>query len=366
MHRILHITTVHPRDDVRIFLKECLFLSRSGYEVHLIVGDGMGDGEVDGIIIHDIGARPKSRMQRFWFQTRKAYKKAIALHPQIVHFHDPELLPLGRKLMQKGMRVIYDVHEDLPREKLHSPYIPKLLRPAVSIGLEIYENRAAKRLTGLVAATSHIAQRFLKQGMHVIDIHNYPILGELQCKAERSLSNRICFIGCLSRERGLMPLIRALPLVPEVRLTLCGLFSEQDFERELRHEPGWAQVDYLGQVDRKTVARVMSESCAGIVTFLQIPSHVEAQPNKLFEYMSAGLPVIGSHFPLWKKLIEDTGVGMCVDPSSSREIAQAIHAVFSDPVRAKNMGDTGRYMVLNQYNWASEFQKLKAFYESIV
>nr|HPM69006.1 hypothetical protein [Piscinibacter sp.] len=56
--RIVHVTTVHPRDDIRIFRKECVSLARAGYEVVQVVGDGRGEAVVDGVRIVDIGARP--------------------------------------------------------------------------------------------------------------------------------------------------------------------------------------------------------------------------------------------------------------------------------------------------------------------
>ena len=51
--RIAHVTTVHPRDDIRIFRKECLSLAAAGYETHLVVGDGLGDELRDGVHITD-------------------------------------------------------------------------------------------------------------------------------------------------------------------------------------------------------------------------------------------------------------------------------------------------------------------------
>jgi glycosyltransferase involved in cell wall biosynthesis len=61
--------------------------------------------------------------------------------------------------------------------------------------------------------------------------------------------------------------------------------------------PGWRKVDERGFVDRENVRDILAHSVAGLVTFLGVPNHINAQPNKMFEYMSAGLPVIASNFP---------------------------------------------------------------------
>ena len=48
VRRVVHVTTVHPRNDMRILHKECGVLTNAGYDVHLVVGDGQGDAVVEG------------------------------------------------------------------------------------------------------------------------------------------------------------------------------------------------------------------------------------------------------------------------------------------------------------------------------
>jgi glycosyltransferase involved in cell wall biosynthesis len=99
---------------------------------------------------------------------------------------------------------------------------------------------------------------------------------------------------------------------------------------------------------------------------LPFPNHINAQPNKIFEYMAAGLPVIGSNFPLWKELIEGNECGLCVDPTQPSEIAAAINYLASHPEQALRMGANGKKMVQNTYNWTAEERKLQAFYQKVL
>ena len=93
-----------------------------------------------------------------------------------------------------------------------------------------------------------------------------------------------------------------------------------------------------------------------------MPNHVNALPNKMFEYMSAGLPVIASNFPLWKEIVEGNKCGLTVNPLSPKEIAEAIRYLLAHPEEARKMGENGRKAVLEKYNWDNESRKLMVFY----
>jgi glycosyltransferase involved in cell wall biosynthesis len=105
---------------------------------------------------------------------------------------------------------------------------------------------------------------------------------------------------------------------------------------------------------------------AGLVTFLPLTNHIDAQPNKMFEYMSAGIPVIASDFPLWREIIQGNDCGILVDPLDPSAIAHAIDYLVSHPEEAHRMGKNGRIAVETKYNWTMEEKKLLAFYDNIL
>ncbi len=363
--KVVHLTSAHPRHDIRIFVKECQSLAAAGFDVSLIVADGQGEEIRGGVRIHDAGAKSGGRFSRMTGTVRRVYEAARALAPDVVHFHDPELIPAALRLKQAGIKVVYDVHEDVPRQILAKHWIPGAARPWVSGGFERVEDWAVERFDAVVAATPHIRERFAPRALRCVDVCNYPILDEfLQETDWNARRNEVCYLGGISRIRGIGPVVDALPQTG-ARLNLAGPWSEPALRDELARREGWARVNELGVLGRDGVADVLARSKAGLVTLFPTPNYVDALPIKLFEYMAAGLPVVASDFPLWRAIVEDAGCGLLVDPEDAGAVAQAINTLFADETRARAMGEAGRRAVLAKYSWAAEAEKLVALYRTL-
>ncbi len=108
---IIHITTAHRADDVRIFERECRSLATTGrYDVYLAAAGTIPDDA--GVTLIPLAPAPTSRSGRFAMGPRRGFGLANAIDADLWHFHDPELLPVALKLACAGRRVIWDAHED--------------------------------------------------------------------------------------------------------------------------------------------------------------------------------------------------------------------------------------------------------------
>lgn len=373
MPTVVHLTTVHPRTDTRIRLKEARWLAGivpGG--VVLVVADGMGPeaAPTDGdVTIHDVGPLPAGRVNRVWSGLTRSWRAIRALEPTVVHFHDPEILPLAFVLKAAGFRVVYDVHENFPQLAWSREWMPALIRAPAAMGIALLEWLAARVFDRVVAATPAIAARFPRSS--TVTIQNFPIQSELlqlEPAPYRSRPRSFCFVGYATRERGTREMVRAMEFLgdPTVRFELAGAISPPDLKAALEDEPGWKWVRPWGEVGRRELTLILGQVRAGLVLFHPLPNHVDSQPNKMFEYMSAGLPVIASDFPRWREIIDGARCGLLVDPEDPASIASAMRWILENPDEAEAMGQRGLAAVRTTYNWEAEARKLTDVYARLL
>lgn len=368
---IIHFTTVHPRDDSRIRTKELNTLAgRFGGRVSLFVQDGLGT-EIDpdyGYRIVDTGPRLR-RLKRMTLGAWRMINAVRQARPTVAHFHDPELLPWALLLRLSGIKVIYDVHEDVPRQVSRNPRLPVLVRTLMSPAVSLAEWIGSRFINGIVAASPTIANRFPRE--KTILIRNFPLLQELHTPDPVPMDKRpaeFTYVGYISEDRNIYRMIEAVSRVPggRARLRLAGEFAVERVQRQAEQMLEWACVKFEGWMSREGVARVLADGRAGLVVLKPIPHEMVTLPIKLFEYMAAGMPVISSDFPVWREIVDGAGCGLLVDPTNTDALVGAMQWILENPQEAQAMGSRGRSAVLDRYNWEHEAEKLVSFYQPMV
>jgi len=369
VRRVVHLTTVHPPFDTRIFQKEAKTLVRAGYDVALIAQHAKNE-IVDGVKIIAL-PKPRNRLTRIFSLTWRAFRLALREQADVYHFHDPELLPIGvlLKIFTRA-KVIYDVHEDVPQQILTKYWIPVPLRQPLAVVFNAAEKLLVWAMDAVVVATEGIGAKFAR--FRPIVVHNYPDLGILPNPApvpQEEGQKVLVYVGGISRLRGAVEMIRALECLTyseDVWLDLIGRVEPAELEAELRALPGYGRVRFFGWLPWKLAWEHAQSALVGLVLFHAAPNHTNALPNKLFEYMAIGIPVIASNFPLWKEIVEGNNCGITVDPLDPKAIAQAVEHLLTHPDEACRMGENGRQAVEEKYNWEREGEKLLKLYEGLL
>ncbi|GAB1468524.1 glycosyltransferase family 4 protein [Candidatus Cloacimonadota bacterium] len=365
MVSICHLSTVHQRRDVRIVYKECFSLLSAGYKVHLVIADGKPDEIFQGLCIHG-SHKYHNRFIRILFSPLSIFFKALSLRAELYHFHDMELLPVAAMLKILGFKVIYDVHDNLPKQILGKHYIAKPLRRMLSGIVALTEASLSPLMSAIITADKNKENRFKSYHTIVRSVHNYPILSELTLiRSDLRSPGYICYIGGITLIRGITQLLDAiLPL--DVTLILAGLFEPPGLEEICRKHPAWAKVDYRGFLDRKAIAEVLSISSIGMVNLLPNENYLDSLPIKLFEYMSSAMPVIISDFPDWRAIVDRYNCGICINPLEPKEITQAIETMLNNPELCKQMGERGKAAILEHLNWDSQEKVLLQLYKEVL
>jgi glycosyltransferase involved in cell wall biosynthesis len=366
-HKIVHLTSAHSASDVRIFHKECKSLAAAGYDVTLIAPHDC-DTSSAGVTVRAV--RPSTgRWNRMTRTVLAVYRAAIREHAEVYHFHDPELMPVGLLLKFRGAKVVFDVHEDYYSSIRDKLWINKYLRHAVAVAFRFVQAVHCAAFDRLVAATPAIAAQYKPAKTSLVQ--NFPWREELSSGGYTSRCERApvaLYAGLIDRRRCLEEMVQAAKIVNQTReakVELAGPISKED--ARFLAAPGQERcVEYLGTLGRAELAKRMARARMGLVLFYPIRNHVNAQPNKLFEYMSAGLPVVASAFPLWREIVEGHKCGLVVDPLSPPEIAQAMTWILDHPSEAEEMGRNGREAVANIYNWESEARGLLSTYQELL
>jgi glycosyltransferase involved in cell wall biosynthesis len=359
--RIVHLTSAHPWDDPRIFHKMCRWLARAGAEVHLVAANGLGteQPEVDGVRLHLL-SQPQGRRERMIRTRAAAWRLALSLEPDLVHFHDPELLWGRLWRANPGVRVVYDVHEDLTEQVTLKRWLPRVVR-LMGGAIGELEQRLAASAHGIITVDPVLQERFT--GRDVPLVRNFPDIAaiDLITPALRPAGSEdrwvaIC-AGSLGNDRGTGELVRAFDLLIDTfELWLVGDAPASELE-EWKQYRGWKRVRHF---PRMALGPALAMVKSADVVLNVVPPRAQYRwaryPVKGLEAMVCGIPLVMSDFENLRETFG--GAAVFVDPENPQDLAAAMRGLANDPERARKLGEHGRQLVRKRFCWSSEFRVL--------
>ena len=369
------MTDVHPIFDNRIN-KEINTLVKAGYEVYYVAPAERE--ELKKYInsnpkVHVVPIQKyKDRHQRMKKGVKEAYKVALSVDADIYHFHDPELIRAGIWLKLHGKKVIYDVHENYFFAILSKEWIPKPFRWVYSFFYLTMEKVASFLFDGIVVVTPNMVKRFNKK--KVVVLPNYPVLNAFADLRKPKKSPNIFLIGYL----GVISNIRNIHILEafkisrekskKVKMLFIGPVEDPELEKNISKIQNEypESFSYISRKPYKEALQIMKNCDAGIIVFKPLPNSFNSSPNKLFEYMALGLPIIASDFPAWHEVLDEANCAVYVDPLNVNDIAEKMISLSNNPEIAREMGERGKKLVFEKYNWSAIENRLVDLYHTIL
>lgn len=289
------------------------------------------------------------------------------------HGHDlTGLLAASRARDRRpGGRVVYDSHELF----LEAGAVAHLPRPARALVARL-ERRHARRADAVITVNPGIADELARRYDIATPavVMNCPVVDPVAPDRDASplrrqleLGNRPVLLhhGGLAGGRGIEQTIDALDSLPsEVALVILGngelvphiaQMAEGRFLGRLLHHPAVPVDDLPSWV---------AGADAGVIAFQPIErNNVLATPNKLFECLAVGVPVVVSDFPEMRRIVDESGVGAVCDPTRPESIADAVRTVLDGDRSAWR--DTCRLAATERYSWQRQSLVLVGVYDRI-
>ena len=368
--------------DARVH-KEAKTLAQAGYQVTVVAFyDGSAPEYVyqDGYHIHRI--RINSRNWRVWIFTQiiryfeftlRAASTMIRLHPQVCHAHAIQaLLPCWLAHIIARCKLVYDSHEfEQGMDFSSSTRIPKLLELTWT-----WPEKLLIHSTDSVITVSDSLADALARSYHIeqpVVIRNCP-----ESKPYRAGSNYlhvkynipqdwpvVLYQGILTHGRGLIELVQSANELQNLAVVITGHgpLAETLMEAASKITSNTKFI-FTGSIPMAHLPEMTASASIGVVlTQNTCLNHYYSLPNKLFEYVQAGLPVVGSNLPEIAKIIQEYQIGVVVDPDDPRNIASGIQQLIEK--RGDSIARKNTVRVANIYNWENESRKLIILYRKL-
>lgn len=381
MTKSVHISTVHPAFDQRIFHRECHSLAAAGYDTHLIVRAVNAPKIVDKIHIHAIenhsgkqpGINPLGRLKSI----AQAGRLAKQIPADIYHIHDPELIPLALWLKKRtSAAVVFDCHENNTAYLQQKHYIKPFVREMLIRWMAWMERMAARHLDAIVTADQGVANLFLDSyGAHCVEvIHNFPRLELFPAIDDGPTENRpfdLVYHGTIPRYHLEIAFAVAEILQSRnhaARWLFFGRCPDIDWAQSEITRRGLQdcfQID-ANVVPHDQVHELVRQAKIGFIPLPDLPKFQHNIPTKLFEFMALRMPVVLSDLPPSRVFVGDKPCAIMVTPDDYVAYADAIELLLTNPTQREAMGREGLNLVENEFNWQTESNKLVDLYQSLV
>jgi glycosyltransferase involved in cell wall biosynthesis len=385
--RLLLLTPAELTRDVRA-LRTAVAARERGYEVVGLCGQVSGEEPVPLEDVEIVRVGRRRRVNPMWSGatggrgTPRAFRELRALYRvgrlfartvrlwqkgrrfagvRIVHANDLDTLPAGFLLARRvGARLVYDAHE------LYSEFeapAPKIARRVILL----LEGALARRADAVVTVSEGVARELgarLRLDESPLVVPNAPRRTDVEPAPPANGPLRVVYQGGLGPGRELDDLLEAAR-AEGVSLTIRIRLADPHALRETIASRGLAdRVRILDPVPPDAVIQALSEFEVGLIFDRPQSRNSElSMPNKLFEYLMAGLAVVAPNLESLGPLVAQEGVGVTFDPAEPGALRNVLEQLAADRSGLSAMRRAARELALTRLNAEAGADVLAAAWE---
>jgi glycosyltransferase involved in cell wall biosynthesis len=374
--KVCFFSFTHFYDDMRILHKEAHSLAKAGHEVvHLAPGDGDAPAQVNGVAIK-LYRRRHPILRSFTLLWHGLKLRSNAYHCNEV---ESWLLGLIIKCVRPGTIIVFDVHEHYP-SRFDQPHIPRWVRHPGEWLLRFIFNVCTPNTDFLIFAKRSVAPDFPAIPNRTAFVFNYaanhivvPTRESVSADVRAHFRARFTAIhlGDLSISRGWPQLLQAMHELSDLDLNVIQLGSifpsPEHFHEENKRLGISNRIILVDKVPYQDVFSYLACADCGLMLYQPgIQNHVFAFPMKLYDYLQAGLPVIGPDFAIEvSPVFSEFNCGLLIDTSSSSSLAITLRYLATHATESMAMGQRGKNAVQNTFSWEGQERVLLDLYKQL-
>ena len=305
-----------------------------------------------------------------------------ALEPDVLHAHDMHVIAIASHARARGraagrdVRWVYDAHEYVPGLSQYGGRTARVIEGWADLESEFI--RDADRVITVSPAIAAALQDKYQLSLRPAVVLNIPTVdgpGEEPVRTLREVCGLaphvplLTYSGGMTRARGIHTAIEAMNQLTEAHLALvCVPHNDTWFVRKMRQqvaEMGLGdRVHFINPVGPGQVVDFLKGVDVALIPALSYPSHEMSLPNKLFEYLHAGVPVVSTDLESIQAFLVENGVGLTHPAEDPPALVAAVRAVLAD--RERYAAAAANPELLTRYSWSRQADILRAVYDGLL
>jgi len=292
----------------------------------------------------------------------------------VIHIHDLPLVQIGLEIKQKyRIPLIFDMHENYPaflETAIHVNTFPGNLFYSGKQWRK-YEKKSVHQCDNIITVVEEMKDRIKGLGVsgkRIIVLPNTPDIRGMKIHKNKPDNNYLTlfYTGGLNIHRGLQVIIRGLKLVveqyPNIRLWVVGSGSFKPFLEHLTNKLDLEKyIRFFDWKEQDEIFGLLAQSDIALIPHLKSEQTDNSSPNKLFQYMLMGKPIISSNCNSIERIINEAGTGIIYNSYSYESFAMAVQTMVEKGDIYKQ-GIAGQKLVRDKYNWETSVEELLNMY----